>query len=123
MIYKKIIASLIVSCFFTNLISLEIPLSTQEDRSEINFINQFLRVVPSDSLLIPLNTDVWIYHNTSELVLDIEAEIDKTFSYGKLCNEDDWPESDFFRIQIITDLKNYYSYITFFKKKYCQEKY
>ena len=111
MIYKKIVILFTIGYIFTNLFGLEIPLSFQEEKTENNLINDFLRVVPSDSLSIPLETTVWIYHNTRELIFVIEAEVDEIFNKGKLCNEDIWPESDFFRIQIITDLKNYYSYI------------
>lgn len=94
-----------------NLSAQIMPFSQNNITTEAIEINNLLRVVPADSMICPLSNSVYIWHTKQELCFDINAEINDDFYPGKLCSEDEWPESDFFRIQVITDLKNYYSYV------------
>ena len=112
MIFKRkaIIASIYI--FFTNtmLFCIEIPFSNKEIRIDENHLSQFVRISPPDSLLYPLSTDVWLWHDGKNLYLQWKAEIDKNFNQGKYTSYDKWPEADYLRLQLITDIKSYYAY-------------
>jgi hypothetical protein len=90
--------------------AITIPYSQTELKTETNHLSGFVRISPDDSLAIPLQTDVWLWHDKDNLHIFWEAEIDVNFEKGKLANTDEWTDCDFFRIQIITDVKNYYAY-------------
>ncbi len=103
-----IIISLLSSLsLFANII----PYSQSELKTESNHFFNFVRISPDDSLAIPMQTDVWLWHDTDNLHILLEAEIDENFTKGKLATTDEWIDCDFFRIQIITDVKNYYAYM------------
>jgi hypothetical protein len=108
---KKVILTLIL--IFTGIIlyAINIPYSQTELKTETNHLSEFVRISPDDSLAIPLQTDVWLWHDKENLFVLCEAEIDENFEKGKLANADEWVDCDFFRIQIITDVKNYYAYM------------
>ena len=107
---KKIVILILI---FTGIIlnAITIPYSQTELKTETNHLSDFVRVAPDDSLAIPLQTDVWLWHDKENLYVLCEAEIDENFEKGKLASTDEWAECDFFRIQIITDVKNYYAYM------------
>jgi len=88
-----------------------IPYSTSELKSDSNHLSQFLRIAPDDSLAVPLQTNVWLWHDSENLYVLLNAEIDENFEQGRLGVPDEWVDCDFFRIQIITDIKNYYAYM------------
>ncbi|MEA2096535.1 MAG: hypothetical protein U9P73_07575 [Candidatus Cloacimonadota bacterium] len=106
---KIVILILIFAAIILNAIT--IPYSQTELKTETNHLSDFVRVAPDDSLAIPLQTDVWLWHDKENLYVLCEAEIDENFEKGKFANTDEWAECDFFRIQIITDVKNYYAYM------------
>ena len=108
---KKKIVTLILIFIGIILNAITIPYSQTEIKTESNYLSEFVRIAPDDSLEIPLQTDVWLWHDKENLYVHCEAEIDETFEKGKLANTDEWAECDFFRIQIITDVKNYYAYM------------
>ncbi|MCK4358250.1 MAG: hypothetical protein KAW92_05820 [Candidatus Cloacimonetes bacterium] len=107
---KKTVATLIM--IFTGIIlnAINIPYSQTELKTETNHLSGFVRIAPYDSLAIPLQTDVWLWHDKENLFVLWEAEINEDFEKGKLANTDEWVDSDIMRIQIITDVKNYYAY-------------
>jgi len=107
---KKVVTLILI---FTGIIlnAITIPYSQTELKTETNHLSEFVRVAPDDSLSIPLQTDVWLWHDKKNLFVICEAEINEDFEEGKLANTDEWAECDFFRIQIITDVKNYYAYM------------
>ncbi|MCK4694816.1 MAG: hypothetical protein KAT74_03595, partial [Candidatus Cloacimonetes bacterium] len=88
--------------------SIEIPFSDNEIKTEKNLLSRFLRTSPADSAECFLNTKVWFWHNGKNLYFLWEAEIDESFEYGKYTPVDKWPDSDYLRLQIITDVKSYY---------------
>ena len=108
---KKKVVTLILILTGTILNAFTIPFSQTELKTETNHLSEFVRIAPDDSLAIPLQTDVWFWHDKENLFVLCEAEIDEDFEKGKLSNADDWVDCDFFRIQIITDIKNYYAYM------------
>ncbi len=91
--------------------SLNIPFSDEELRTDDNLITNFVRVAPADSLIPNLKSEIWIRHDKRFLILDIQAEIDDKLKPGRFATEDDWIEADYFRIQIIIEDKDYYSYV------------
>ena len=107
---KKVITLILI---FTGIIltAITIPYSQTELKTATNHLSEFLRIAPDDSLAIPLQTDVWLWHDTENLFVLCEAEIDENFEKGKFATTDEWADCDFFRIQIITDVKNYYAYM------------
>ncbi|MEA3476253.1 MAG: hypothetical protein U9R23_07430 [Candidatus Cloacimonadota bacterium] len=70
-----------------------------------------MRIYPKDSLACPLKTDIWLWHDGDNLYVLWEAKIDEQFARGKFVGKDEWSNNDFLRIQIITDVKNYYAYM------------
>ena len=108
---KKSVVILIL--IFTGIIlnALTIPYSQTELKIETNHLSGFVRISPDDSLAIPLQIDVWLWHDKENLFVLCETEIDENFEMGQLANPDDWADCDAFRIQIITDVKNYYAYM------------
>lgn len=94
-----------------SLYGMTIPYSPAELKTEGNHISDFVRIVPDDSMAIPLQTDAWLWHDSENLFLLQESEVDENFEAGRLAAPDEWVECDFFRIQIITDIKNYYAYM------------
>ena len=107
---KKIVTLILI---FTGIIlsAITIPYSQTEIKTDMNHLSELVRIAPDDGKKIPLNTDVWLWHDTENLYVHCEAEIDENFNKGRLGKDDEWVESDFFRIQIITDIKNYYAYM------------
>lgn len=91
--------------------SIEIPFSDNEIKTEKNLLSRFLRTSPADSAECFLSTKVWFWHNGKNLYFLWEAEIDESFEYGKYTPVDKWPDSDYLRLQIITDVKSYYAYM------------
>ncbi len=96
---------------FRNNYAIEIPFSETEIKTEDNHFDNFRRTSPADSLSCPLSTNAWLWHNGKYLFVHFEAEIDRDFKLGKYASKDDWIKADYFRFQLITDIKNYYSYI------------
>ena len=107
---KKIFITIVL--IFTGVIlsAITIPYSQTELKAEQNHLSEFVRISPDDSLAVPLQTDVWIWHNKEFIFVQWEVEIDESFVKGRLANAEEWIESDKLRIQIITDVNNYYSY-------------
>ena len=107
---KKIVTLILI---FTGIIlnAITIPYSHTEIKTEMNHLAEFVRIAPDDSLEIPLQTDVWLWHDKENLFVHWEAVIDEDFVKGKHANTDEWVDCDAMRIQIITDVKNYYSYM------------
>jgi len=107
---KKKIVTLIMILTGVILYAITIPYSQTELKTETNHLSEFMRISPDDSQKIPLQTDVWLWHDKENLIVHWEAEIDENFEKGKLANTDEWVDCDIMRIQIITDVKNYYTY-------------
>lgn len=107
---KKIVTLILI---FTGIIlnAITIPYSQSELKTATNHLSEFVRIAPDDSLAIPLQTDVWLWHDKENLYVHWEAVIDEDFVKGKHANTDEWSDCDAFRIQIITDVKNYYAYM------------
>ncbi len=107
---KKTIVTLILILTGIILNAITLPYSQTELKTETNYLSGFVRISPDDSLAIPLQTYVWLWHDKENLFVLWEAEIDENFEKGKLANTDEWVDCDIMRIQIITDVKNYYTY-------------
>ncbi|MDO9577246.1 MAG: hypothetical protein Q7J16_05130 [Candidatus Cloacimonadales bacterium] len=108
---KKKVITLILILTGVILSAITIPYSQTELKTETNHLSEFVRIAPDDSLAIPLQTDVWLWHDTENLFVLWEAEIDENFEKGKFAATDEWADCDCVRIQIITDVKNYYAYM------------
>ena len=108
---KKTVTLLILILSGVMLHAINIPYSQTVLKSESNHLSNFTRIAPDDSLAIPLQADVWLWHDKENLFVLWESEINENFEKGKLANSDEWVDCDFFRIQIITDVKNYYAYM------------
>ena len=108
---KKTIVALILILTGVILNAITIPYSQTELKTETNYLSDFVRIAPDDSLAIPLQTDVWLWHDKENLFVHWEAEIDENFEKGKFATTDEWADCDCVRIQIITDVKNYYAYM------------
>lgn len=106
---KTAIILIIFNCIILKAII--IPFSQTELKIKNNHLSDFVRVDPDDSLAILLRTDVWIWHDKDNLHILWEAEINEDFKKGKLANRDEGVNADFMRIQIITDMKDYYSFM------------
>ncbi|RLC51378.1 MAG: hypothetical protein DRI23_05145 [Candidatus Cloacimonadota bacterium] len=106
----KIFVTLIL--IFTGVIlsAFTIPFSQTELKTDVNHLSEFVRISPDDSLAIPLQTDVWLWHDKECLFIHWEVEVNESFEKGRLANTDEWIECDKLRIQIITDVNNYYTY-------------
>ena len=108
---KFIIISIILILVSYELAGFTIPYSDKELRSESNHLSGFVRISPDDSKPIPLTSDAWLWHDGDNLYVEAECETDENFDKGRLGSADEWVDCDFFRIQIITDVKNYYAYM------------
>jgi hypothetical protein len=109
----KYFKTVILFMIFTGVIlnAITIPYSQTELKTESNHISDFVRISPDDSLSIPLQTDVWFWRDKENLFVLWEAEINENFEKGRFATTDEWVECDFLRIQIITDINNYYAYM------------
>jgi len=107
---KKLYLLLILLFAAVALRAFTIPYSETELKTASNHLSDFRRIDPDDAREIPLQTDVWFWHDKENLFMLFEAEIDATFDQGRLANADEWVEADIVRIQIITDVNNYYAY-------------
>jgi Domain of unknown function (DUF5916) len=107
----KIFILLITIFLWCQLDAFTIPFSEEILQDESNKITGFVRIDPDDSMAVPLQTDVWLWHDCENLYVLSECEIDDNFDAGRLASPDEWVEGDFIRIQIITDVKNYYAYM------------
>lgn len=92
------------------LFSLEIPFGTNPLKSETKHISGFVRVSPPDSTLCPLSTDAWLWFDDKNLYVLFESEIDENFCEGKHAAYDGSTASDYVRLQLITDVQNYFAY-------------
>jgi len=95
---------------FGILCSFEIPYSNIPLKSDTNHVYNFLRVSPPDSTLSNLSTDAWLWHNDKNLYILFESEIDDNFIEGKHAAYDGSASADYVRIQLITDVQNYFAY-------------
>ena len=93
------------------LLSFDIPYSQKELKNSINHISEFKRIYPADSLLCPFSNDAWFWHDESNLYILWEGEIDNDFEKGNFSPRDYFVKSDYLRLEIITDINNYYSYV------------
>ena len=100
--------------FNPTLFSFEIPFSTEEIKSSSNHISEFLRIYPADSLLCPYKNDAWFWHDENNLYILWEGEIGNDFEKGNFSPRDYFVKSDYLRLEIITDINNYYSYVFYF---------
>lgn len=91
--------------------SLEIPFSNSTLKTGGNLFSGFVRVSPSDSLTCPLSINVWTWHNGKELHFYFSGEIDHDFERGIFSSYDKKTSADYFRVQIITDVNSYFSYV------------
>lgn len=108
---KYLLIFSIILVVSSSLNALVIPFSENEIKTESNHLSHFVRISPDDSLPCPLTTDVWLWHNGENLYLLWEAEIDEKFEKGTFAPNDNWVDADFLRLQLITDVKNYYAYM------------
>ena len=108
---KILLIFIILIMLSCGLAAFTIPFSAEELQVETNRLTGFVRISPDDSVAVPLQTDVWLWHDCEKLYVLMECEIDDKFEEGRLASADEWVDSDFFRIQIITDIKNYYAYM------------
>ena len=108
---KKYLLLLIIIILSSPLYGLTVPFSESEIKTESNHLSHFVRISPDDSLACPLATDVWLWHNGKNIYILWEAEIDEMFEKGTFAPNDNWIDADFLRLQIITDIKNYYAYM------------
>ncbi|HPR16859.1 MAG TPA: hypothetical protein PLD62_01295, partial [Candidatus Cloacimonadota bacterium] len=96
---------------FTSLLySFEVPYSTIPLKTESNLIDDFRRVNPPDSCAIGLNTQAWLWQDDKNLYVYVQCEIDEHFDLGIYANHDSSPNADYLRLQLITDLNNYFAY-------------
>ncbi|MDP8221214.1 MAG: DUF5916 domain-containing protein [Candidatus Stygibacter frigidus] len=107
----KFIISLILILVSYGLAGFTIPYSDKELRSESNHLSDFVRISPDDAVAVPLASEVWLWHDGENLYVESECETDEDFEEGRLGSADEWVDCDFMRIQIITDVKNYYAYM------------
>ena len=96
--------------FLTALSSLTVPFSYETHKTSTNKISNFYRVSPPDSTECNLQTTAWLWYDNSNLFIHFETEIDDNFSEGKHAAYDGSTVSDFVRVQLITDVQNYYAY-------------
>jgi len=108
---QKYLLLLIIIISSSALYGLTVPFSENEIKTENNHLSHFVRISPDDSLACPLSTDVWLWHNGKNLYVLWQAEIDEKFEKGNFAPNDTWIDADFLRLQIITDVKNYYAYM------------
>ncbi|MBN1327095.1 MAG: hypothetical protein JW996_04015 [Candidatus Cloacimonetes bacterium] len=55
-----------------------------------------------------------MWHDQQYLYLDARVELTDAFNPSVFTSRDQWPNADYLRLQLITDLKNYYSYCYYF---------
>ncbi len=114
MTFPQVIVFLFLLLYISTTQALAVPYSQNEVLEEINLIRDFIRVEPFDSLSLQLETNFWIWHDQDNLYLKIKSDQGHSLQPGRYTADDVWPQSDFIRIQIITDVKNYYSYCYYF---------
>jgi len=90
--------------------SLTIPFSNNEIKTDTNKISNYYRVSPPDSILCDLQTSAWLWHNSDNLYILCELEINDDFVLGRYADNDVSVDSDYFRVQLISDEVNYYAY-------------
>lgn len=90
-----------------------IPFSEEKLQTPQNHFTEkdFYRTSPEDSLACPITIDVWLWHDSNNLHLYWESEKGENFTEGIFTREDKWIEADFVRLQLITDINNYYAYL------------
>lgn len=84
--------------------------SPEEIKTKENNICEFVRISPEDSVRIPLETNLWLWHDKANLYALWEAKIDDTFTPGKYANRDESVNCDFLRLQLITGAESDFAY-------------
>jgi len=107
----KLFFCLVMFCNLIFLNAFVVPFSKTELKTNKNHVSGFVKISPDDSLKLELPTDVWLWQDGKDLFIKWEAQIDEKFDKGTFVPNDNYPEADFFRAQIITNDKNYYSYV------------
>lgn len=107
----KFIFSLVLFCNLIYLNAFIVPFSKTELKTSENHISGFVRISPDDSLKLEFPTDVWLWQDGKDLFIQWESTLDDKFDKGTFVPNDVYPDADFFRAQIITNEKNYYSYV------------
>jgi hypothetical protein len=102
---------LLLLLFISQLFSLKVPFSETILQTEDNYVTDFIRVSPDDSEPISLLTEVWFWHDREHLYFYWEVELDEHFEKGRMGKRDEWIAADCLRVQLITDVKNYYAYL------------
>jgi hypothetical protein len=103
-----IIVFICLAATFIN--SLTIPYSDHELKTDANKISNYYRISPPDSILCDLQTSAWLWHNSDNLYILCELEINKDFVLGRYADKDVYVDADYFRVQLISDETNYYAY-------------
>lgn len=85
--------------------SIIVPYSKQLIKMESNHMSGMERIAPPDREQIPLATDCWMWHDSKNLYVYWELEIDNDFIPGAFATRDDNQTSDYVRLQIKT-IKN-----------------
>jgi hypothetical protein len=106
---KKIFIGLL--CLFIGILySFQIPYSKNPIKTDTNKICNFFKVSPPDSTRCSLSTNTWLWYDEKNLFIQFEAEIDETFVEGKHAAYDGSASADYVRVQLITDVHNYFAY-------------
>lgn len=90
--------------------SYELPFVDDIDTTNSFYFTDYLRVVPADSMISEQSIKTKLWYDKNYLYIYSECEIDDSFESGVLSNKEIITDSDYLRYQVITDLKNYYSY-------------
>jgi len=112
---KKLTCLILISLFFPCWCIVKIPFSNIKPLSEdFSPLSDFRRVVPYDSVSSPVEIEASLWHNRENLYLEIETGVKPKLNPGTFTADDARPEADYLRLQIITDVKNHYSYSFYF---------
>ena len=108
---SKYISILLGLIFCQFLVGIEVLDISYTDFNNQLPLENYIRVVPADSLSDPMNTETWITCDSKYLYIRSRGGIDSTFSIGAYSTDESIVDADYLRYQIITDPKNHYSYV------------
>ncbi|MBN1948868.1 MAG: hypothetical protein JW784_03920, partial [Candidatus Cloacimonetes bacterium] len=87
-----------------------LPFSSSTVKSNQNLVQGLYSVDPADSTSCPSSNKVWFWYDRKKIYFLWEMADQEGFSPGRFTPEDKWPDADYIRIQLITDVKSYHSY-------------
>lgn len=108
---KNILLLSITLLSIFELMAYELVFSKKIEKDLSKAFENYIRISPDDKANHELSTKTWIQYDENRIYILWEIEIDENFRFGEFAIDDEIPQSDYVRFQLITQLTEFYAYV------------